>query len=346
MQSQPKIRVQAIPQVAMVVNDVQRTAEAFWNILGIGPWELFPLKLHANYTYRGGAGWATGRVAIAQVGAVELELLQHVEGRTIYKDWIAEQGEGIQHLKFVVEDRNVERLDHAMGELGFPVIQSGRAGPQLQYHHAYYDARNALRCILETSNSQSLSARGRFGGLPYPSEPNPVSPAKIKITGMKRVGIAVNDAVRTAENYWNILGIGPWEIREEDSCALLDRVYHGKSAWGRELIATSSIPSAEGDMELELCQPLEGESIYRDWIAAKGEGLHHLQVLCEDVDKTSQLLAEQGFLSVQSGHFGDAPAGGGGYSFIDFEPLHCIIQLRQDLPTRPIRLIGQVPVTR
>lgn len=345
MQSRANIKTQAVPQVALVVNDVQRTAEAFWNLLGIGPWELFPLNLRANYTYRGSGGWAAGRVAIAQVGAIELELLQHVEGKTIYKDWVNEQGEGIQHLKFVVEDRDVQRLDRAMEELGFPVIQSGRAGPQLQYHHAYYDARKALRCILETSNSQSLSARGRFGGLPFPSEPNAVSPARVKIAGMKRIGIAVKNAVRTAENYWNILGIGPWEIREEHSCGLLDRVYHGEPAWGREIVATASVLSAEGDMELELCQPLEGDSIYRDWIDAKGEGLHHLQLLCEDVDKTSALLAEQGFLSIQSGHFGDAAAGRGGYSFIDVEPLHCIIQLRQDLASRAIGIIGRVPVT-
>ncbi|GAI83644.1 unnamed protein product, partial [marine sediment metagenome] len=38
------------------------------------------------------------------------------------------------------------------------------------------------------------------------------SPAKVKAKDITQVAIAVYDVRMVAENYWNILGIGPWEI--------------------------------------------------------------------------------------------------------------------------------------
>jgi len=36
--------------------------------------------------------------------------------------------------------------------------------------------------------------------------------AKVKVDGISQVAIAVNNLEEVAENFWKILGIGPWMI--------------------------------------------------------------------------------------------------------------------------------------
>jgi hypothetical protein len=332
-----KIKVTSVQQVCIVVKDTMKAVEAFWNILGIGPWNVFTFGSPkvADLKYRGKRVYVPSLGAVTQCGPIELELFQDVDGKSVYTEWIEEQGEGLHHLKFLTDDMDIDKVDRYMEWLGFPNIQCGHFGPELKNQFSYYDTRKALKCIWETSN--------RSGGKPpgavqYPSEPNAVSPAKVKVKGLKQVGIVVKDVIRTAENYWDILGIGPWEIRDWGNRVLWDRTYMGKPAWGRERLAHAYL----GDLELELLQPVEGDSIYADWIEEHGEGLHHLKFLCDDIDATSQALAEQGFQSIQSGHFGDPAKKEGGFNYFDIPPLHCIfepVHKPKSLPIEPIAII-------
>jgi len=47
----------------------------------------------------------------------------------------------------------------------------------------------------------------------------------------------VKDVQATVENYWNILGIGPWEIYLWAAPLVYNRKYHDKPTWAREKIA-------------------------------------------------------------------------------------------------------------
>jgi len=143
-----------------------------------------------------------------------------------------------------------------------------------------------------------------------------VSPARVKVKRITQVGIAVYDALKVAENYWNILGIGPWEIYDWEYPLVRDRKYYGKPALARERIGFAQV----GATQLELVQPVDGPSIYRDFLEEHGEGIHHLQLPVKDVDKVAQIMVQQGFPDMQSGHSGDT----GAYSYINISPLHTI----------------------
>lgn len=332
-QSPAKVKVTQIQQVCVVCKDIKKTMEAYWNILGIGPWAVFELgSLHIpDLKYYGKPAWGRYTGAVTQVGPIELELFETIEGASVYQDWIDEFGEGLHHMKFLVEDLDIDRVSREMERLGFPPIMSGHFGPELKNQFAYFDLRQPLKAIWETSN--------RTGGKPmgatmFPEDPKAVSPARVKVTGIKQVGVCVKDVVQTAENYWNILGIGPWEIREWGSHVLFDRYYHGKPAWARERLGHAYL----GDLELELVQYVEGDSYYQDWIAERGEGIQHLKFLCDDIDEVSRLLAEQGFPNLQCGHFGDPKEKAGGFNYIDIPELHCVwepVQKPKSLPVEP-----------
>ena len=145
------------------------------------------------------------------------------------------------------------------------------------------------------------------------------SPAKVKVSQINQVAIAVKDLQMVAENYWNILGIGPWEIYDWEEPLVHDRTYHGRPAWAREKLAKARA----GEVELELVQPVEGDSIYQDFLTERGEGLDHLKFAVDDVHKTVEILAKQGFANLQSGRVG-SPEYNAAYAYIDIKPLRAI----------------------
>jgi len=64
------------------------------------------------------------RLAIAPWGTVDLELIQPLEGKTIYDGFLATHGEGLHHLGCVIQ-RITDRIE-SFQELGVQVLQSGK----------------------------------------------------------------------------------------------------------------------------------------------------------------------------------------------------------------------------
>ena len=316
-----EVKATRVQQVGMVVEDVQKTIEAFWNILGIGPWAIFRFgqPIVPDLMYYGRPAWGVYKGAIAQTEPIELELFETIEGPSLFQDWIEERGEGIHHAKFLVHDLDVARVEKSMNEQGFPSIWGGHFGPNSEKHFKFFDTFKILRFIWETSN--------RSGGTPqlatfYPDDAKAKSPAKVKVSEINGIGITVKDVLSVVEDYRDILNIGPWDIYDLGPRTIIKRQYHGKSAWAREKFAHTFI----GTSELELVQPVTGDSIHQDWIDKYGDGPQYLIYKCDDVDKVGRLFSEQGFRVIQSGHFRDRKAITHEYCFIDIPPLHCVLK--------------------
>lgn len=145
------------------------------------------------------------------------------------------------------------------------------------------------------------------------------SPAKVRVKGINQICIDVWNAQKVAENYWNILGIGPWEIYEWEAPLVYDRTYYGKPTWGREKMALAQV----GAVQLELMEPVDGDSVHRDFLMQHGEGLHHLNFLVDDVDETAEILTEEGFVSLQSGRW-EPREEKGAWNYFDIKPLRAI----------------------
>ena len=316
-ESPAKVKVKGINQVAIVVKDIQRTVENYWSILGIGPWDIYAWEAPTVYDrkYYGKPTWAREKIALAQVGAVQLELVQPVEGDSIYQDFLTEHGEGLHHLNFLVDD--VDDLDETaeiLAEEGFPTSQSGRIGTSEDKGGYNYIDIKPLRTIWEPVHKSS-----HLNAVPtrYPGTEQE-SPAKIKVKGITQIALVVKDLQRTTENYWSILGIGPWDISMLEA-PRVKRTYYGKPAWAREKMGLVQV----GGVQLELLEPVEGDSIYQDFITEHGEGLHHLQFRADDVDEAAEILSEESFPTIQSGRAGP-PGQKGGYNYIYIEPLRAI----------------------
>ncbi len=80
--------------------------------------------------------------------------------------------------------------------------------------------------------------------------------------------------------------------------------FTGKTVRGKPSDYDMDLRFARGDMGgigFELIQPLKGRSIYDEFLEKKGEGLHHLAYMVEDIDAEIADMEKRGFKVIQTG---------------------------------------------
>jgi methylmalonyl-CoA/ethylmalonyl-CoA epimerase len=148
--STTQLPISRIDQVCVVVRDLHRTMENYWSQLGMGPWRVYTYgaPLVKDMTYRGHPANYRMRVAFAQYGPIAFELIQPLQGPTIYDEFLERNGEGIHHFGVFVPS-----LAQALAEaraVGFEVIQSGRGyGLRGDGAYAYLDTEARLGAVYE-----------------------------------------------------------------------------------------------------------------------------------------------------------------------------------------------------
>lgn len=149
--------------------------------------------------------------------------------------------------------------------------------------------------------------------------------------GFNQVGVVVEDLEASIEKYQRFFGIQKWILYTYDNKIVKEMTYYGKPSRYSMRIALSN--DLKG-MQVELIQPLEGPSIYHDFVNKKGYGFHHFGVPCKDIPAALKELEAAGFRSIQEGK-NFSPSGGGHYAYIDTESvLGYMIELRQAPPDR------------
>jgi len=113
------------------------------------------------------------------------------------------------------------------------------------------------------------------------------SQGKVKLPPVHQVGIVVKNIEKAADYFTSTFGIGPFSIIDVDMEGVIQQ---GKPI-GTKIKAGFA---QSGPLEIELIQPVEGENIYTEFLATKGEGLHHLQFQVEDMDAMLAEFAKDG----------------------------------------------------
>jgi len=122
-----------VGQIGIVVRDFERTAKVLED-LGLGHFSSIEIP-HAS---------ARLKVGLVNLGGVQLELIQVVEGESIHSRFIRERGEGLHHLGFFVKD--LESAVRKFEEKGFNVTERGEV---LGVKYAYLDTERMLGFVIE-----------------------------------------------------------------------------------------------------------------------------------------------------------------------------------------------------
>ena len=91
-------------------------------------------------------------------------------------------------------------------------------------------------------------------------------------TETMQVSLVVRDLDATMRTYVHEYGIGPWEIYEFNPETVSEMVKDGEPAECAWRLALTMV----GSVQWELIEPLDDRSMYAEFLATKGEGLHHV----------------------------------------------------------------------
>lgn len=146
-----------ISQIAIVVKDIDEALERYHRALGWGPWNIYehkPPSLHDTYLH-GEATDFTMIGAETHVGEIVVELLQPVDGPSIYKEWLDSHGEGLHHIAVMRPDpAESEATMRRFKEMGAGVLMEGRIGDSIHFY--YLDSEPLLKVIFESGTGHAV----------------------------------------------------------------------------------------------------------------------------------------------------------------------------------------------
>ena len=115
-----------VDQIGIVVRDMNKAVD-YYQSLGIGPFE--PMG-DLVYTERIVLGKPVDfdsiklDIRFAEIGPIEVELIQPVEGEFLWKEFLETKGEGIIHLGFYVDD--IDKEEAKLVKEGLAVLYRSR----------------------------------------------------------------------------------------------------------------------------------------------------------------------------------------------------------------------------
>ena len=104
------INLPPVEQIGIIVKDIDRTVEYYEKVLGWGPFNISEVSLE-GCNYRGKPTDVKLKMGMAQSGPIEIELIVVLEGESIHSEFLRERGEGMQHVRFTVNN-----LDEILAE--------------------------------------------------------------------------------------------------------------------------------------------------------------------------------------------------------------------------------------
>lgn len=151
---------------------------------------------------------------------------------------------------------------------------------------------------------------------------------KVEFPEISQVAVVVRDMKKTIENYWKMLGLGPWSIYTFAPPALTEMMVRGKPTNYSMRLAETTV----GGVIIEVLEPLDGPSIYKEFLEQKGGGPHH--VACYKVPDVREALTnfkKMGIDVLQSGKFDEVE-----FYYLDTEKtLGIVTEIVKDGKIRP-----------
>lgn len=148
---------------------------------------------------------------------------------------------------------------------------------------------------------------------------------QILIPECVHVGVVVRDLEKTIDFYSKAFGWGPWRRFTAD---FPNAVMRGKPTW---YVGDRAFVQL-GGIGLEIGETGKGESVHREFLRTRGEGLHHLAFYVDDIEKEVAKLEKMGIQILQAGIRGDSYA----YVYLNTEEVgNIIVELSRRPPKNP-----------
>ena len=136
-------------QVALVVENLDEAMKKYWEGYGIGPWDVYtfdPSTVSDMIIREERVDYAM-RLALTNIGNVQWELIEPLDDKSIYAEFLKEHGEGLHHVALAVD--NYDEAMTFFKDKGIGVLQGGT---WYGLTYTYLETEDTLSFIAEIYN--------------------------------------------------------------------------------------------------------------------------------------------------------------------------------------------------
>lgn len=302
-----------IEQISIMVEDIDEVVRVFTDEYGIGPWlvvnfgkkenddafnknavDIKDTCLHGKYV-----GEYAAKIAVCDIEGFQIELLQPLDDRSLFSEFVRERGIGGQHISI---DNTIpfESLLGRMAANGYPLSQLAMIDHGKE-KCAFVDHMRLLGIHFELHD--------RPAGFEKPDVEPEIRTVKDGVKPLfKRINqlaFVVEDARQAAKYLADAYGLGSFLIVNFGDChdgkgfiAVEDAEVNGEKigTYGAHMAACQI-----GDIQLELLQPVDDKDVLAQFLKEKGPGFHHMCFeLAEDYDACMKRMHEAGYTKGQN----------------------------------------------
>ena len=139
---------------------------------------------------------------------------------------------------------------------------------------------------------------------------------------LAQIGFLVNDIEKTKKEFARFFGVEDPETVNSGEYEITHTEYRGEPAPKAKCYMTFFY---FGDLQMELIQPNEEPSIWREHLEQFGEGIHHISFNVKGMQKTISVCEDWGMKLLQRGEYRGA---NGRYAFMDaLDSLKVVVEL-------------------
>ena len=291
-----------VNRVIWLVKNMDRPLEG-WRTLGLsGIHENGEITFHAQY--RGRAVSIGARVVTGSLGNLTVEMIQPDKGENAFTAFLTRHGDGIfsiVHEVASVEDmtKEIERMRGlGVGVLQRMTIDADKGPITLTFLDTEAEGKYVLGLIYWPGGAPPAGAPGKISHIAF-----------------------VARQAEAVSAFWERLGFPA--MPKAHASPREDSRYHGKPLW----------------LDFDVCwqrhtqftyewiiPPSDPPNLYADFLRTHGEGVQHLGVPVDDLEKSIAEYQKLGYTVAQSGAWGETgKKGSGRYAYMDTDVIGGVI---------------------
>jgi methylmalonyl-CoA/ethylmalonyl-CoA epimerase len=279
-----------ITQVSLAVEDLEKTMELYYRAFGWSGWDVFEHQppTHHNTELRGVPTHYTLKGAEVMVGSLNFELLEPVEGPSLWKEFIAQRGEGIASIAVMFQTMaEGETVKREFASRGMPVTMKANIGDHIEYY--YLDTQERFGCLIESGSGHATDFVKPAYVYPTPDAPPSEKPPALDYT-ITQISVVVRDLESRLRAYHEAFGWGPWKMYEADG----EVIMHDCELDGRpcDFFNVRWAETQVGDVNFELIEPRGGDNPWQRMLDRSGEGIGSIAVMFRTREESEQVKEE------------------------------------------------------
>jgi catechol 2,3-dioxygenase-like lactoylglutathione lyase family enzyme len=295
-----------VVEICFVVKDLDRTVD-YWEKLGLKNIRRMGTQELPGILYRGGKSPLTLKMARGNIGAVRVTWIEPIWGSSDYGSFLKRHGHGVHHLTFAVKSPDeLDKQVQCFKAKGVGVVMEG-TWKREHGEARFADLDTADRgggFTFELLYDPDLPARGTHPASENEEPFNKLTQYAFVVRDLRKVGLFYEDLGfgGTARDYINYSSNPERYYRGTPGKF---EIYVGYWRWGT--------------VNFEWIESAAGPSVFEEYLRNHGEGIQHVAVEVEDMDKSLATMNVKGVKVAQSGAF-NYQNRRGRFAYIDTEP--------------------------